>query len=183
MRGHSDVSERLENYLETILDLEQRHGAARVRDIARALSVHKSTVTASLRALSGKGLVNYAPYEMTTLTEEGRHIAASLRQNHHRISRFLSEVLLVDHQAAEENACRMEHVMDENILQRLVLFARFVKTGPRTGREWTRRFAAYLERGGPLRGEAASPPEGKSGAGAPRDGDTPRTCAREETPQ
>jgi DtxR family Mn-dependent transcriptional regulator len=139
------VSAILEDYLEAILQLVRRKGAARVRDIAKALSVHKSTVTASLKNLADKGLVHYSPYEITTLTSKGRKIAEQVTQNHSAIRTFLNEVLLAPDDLAEQNACRMEHVMDREVLERLILFAEFVKQHPASGRNLTRRFKKYFQ--------------------------------------
>jgi DtxR family Mn-dependent transcriptional regulator len=117
------ISATLEDYLEAILDLEREDRAPRVRDIASALSVHKSTVTAALKTLSEKKLINYSPYEITSLTAEGRRIAEGVSENHRIIRRFLTDVLKVDADTAEENACRMEHVINEEVLERFAAFA------------------------------------------------------------
>lgn len=121
------ISSALEDYLEAILTLEQTKGAARVRDIADAVSVHKSTVTAALKALSDKGLLNYSPYELATLTPAGRAMAEGITQNHAAIRRFLRDVLLLEDGVAERNACRMEHVMEPDVLERMKLYARLVR--------------------------------------------------------
>lgn len=122
------ISATLEDYLEAILKQVERDGAARVRDIAADVSVHKSTVTAALRALSEKGLVNYVPYGSVTLTGAGRHIAESVKHDHEVICAFLRDILLVEEPEAEMNACRMEHVMDRAVLDRLVVFAKHMRT-------------------------------------------------------
>jgi len=121
------ISATLEDYLEAILNQEEREGAARVRDIAASVSVHKSTVTAALHALSEKRLVNYVPYGPITLTESGRRIAERVKHDHDVIRTFLRDILLVDDEVAEENACRMEHVMDRTVLDRLVVFAKYMR--------------------------------------------------------
>jgi len=121
------VSSTLEDYLETILSLAEEKGAARVRDIASRLGVHKSTVTAALKALAEKGFVNYAPYEIATLTKEGARIAERVTHDHEAIQWFLKEMLLVDDDVAEANACRMEHVIDKRVVERLLLLGRCLK--------------------------------------------------------
>jgi len=148
MSDAAGISATLQDYLEAILDLAREKSAARVRDIAKALSVHKSTVTAALKSLSEKGLVNYNPYEITTLTSEGRRIAEEIKQKHRLIERFLREVLLVETERAQKNACRMEHVVDREVLDRLVLFAQFVNKCPKTGGDWIQQFAQFVRRGG-----------------------------------
>jgi DtxR family Mn-dependent transcriptional regulator len=142
--GHA-VSATVEDYLEAILNLEREKRVARVRDIAKALSVHKSTVSAALKSLADKSLINYSPYETTTLTPRGRRIAEEVSHSHGVIRRFLTDVLLVDEGVAEANACRMEHDVDKAVLDRLVLFARFLRRHPRAGRLWIEHLNASVE--------------------------------------
>ena len=145
MKRKKRLSAALQDYLEAILELEREKGAARVRDIAVALSVHKSTVTAALKSLAQRGLVNYAPYELISLTAEGKCIAEEVTAHHGMICRFLEDVLLVDEDVAEQNACRMEHVMDDEVLGRLAHLVRFVRDRSHRQRSWGTRFSEYLE--------------------------------------
>ncbi|HUW33435.1 MAG TPA: DtxR family transcriptional regulator [Planctomycetota bacterium] len=144
-----NITPALEDYLEAILHLTAKKGAARVRDIAAMLSVHKSTVTSALRRLAGENLVTYAPYELTTLTPAGSELARVIAERHAVICRFLSEILLLNDRLAESNACRMEHVLDSQVLERLFLFASFVRECPRAGNDWLQRFHFYIEHGKP----------------------------------
>ena len=146
MRRTRRVSATAEDYLEAILKLDADKGAARVRDIAAELSVHKSTVSATLKSLAEKGLVEYRPYELARLTEAGRKIAREVRYNHRIIKRFLNEVLLIEEDVAGENACRMEHVMDGEVLDRLVCFVRFLESSKQSG-NCLRRFEALVSNG------------------------------------
>ena len=144
--GHvADITSAQEDYLEAILRLAREKGAARVRDIADALSVHKSTVTAALKNLAARKLVNYSPYEMTTLTPKGQALAEEIEEHHASIRQFLTDVLLIDDATAEENACRMEHAMDDVVLARLGDFAKFSAGSGKKGRPG---FRAYIEKGG-----------------------------------
>ena len=140
------LSASLEDYLEAILKLEVQARPARVRDLASELSVHKSTVSAALKSLSEKGLVNYSPYELATLTAEGRRIAEAVSSRHHTIKRFLSEVLGVPDEQAAENACRMEHVIDSDVAKRMVLLAEFAEKSAAGGDDWPSRFVARTRR-------------------------------------
>jgi len=147
MADPAPLTATLEDYLEAISRLTEKKGAARVRDIAKALSVHKSTVTAALKSLSEKDLINYAPYELATLTKRGRKVAEEVSRRHRGIRDFLVDVLCIDERTADENACRLEHAMDKVVFQRLGLFARFVKDCPRAGEDWIGRFRAFVEQG------------------------------------
>jgi DtxR family Mn-dependent transcriptional regulator len=143
MAAATKISAALEDYLETILALSESNGEARVRDISERLSVHKSTVTAALKALSEKELVVHEPYGGVMLTPAGRNIAVRVTHSHAVVKSFLKDVLLVDSHTAETNACRMEHVMDKSVLERLVSFAEFMKSCEGADSHCLTRFAKY----------------------------------------
>ena len=129
------VTATMEDYLEAILRVSENSGHARSRDIAEELGVHRSTVTSALRGLAEKGLVNYTPYRAVTLTQRGRQIAERIGLSHEQIETFLRDVLLVPKRVARENACRMEHVVDRTVLQRLVRLGQHLRSRPRRSRE------------------------------------------------
>lgn len=142
------ISAAQEDYLEAILVLEAANGRVRVRDLAERLSVHKSTVTAALKGLTEKMLIDYEPYGRIALTRQGRHAAERVSADHAVAKAFLTDVLLVDAATAEENACRMEHVMDRDVLNRLVSFAAFMeRRAAEGGGDCVARFKAYLQAG------------------------------------
>jgi len=139
------LSTQLEDYLEAIFWIEEEKHVARARDIAAALSVHKSTVTSALRSLSRKGLVNYSAYEAATLTPIGREMAKDVVRRHEIIRGFFVQVLALDDKLADANACRMEHVLDAEVLERLASFAKFVNECPNTRRQCLAGFQIYLD--------------------------------------
>jgi len=142
-----DLTPQSEDYLEAIFRAIAQKGIARAGEIGRRLSVHKSTVTAALKGLSEKGLVHYTPYEPVTLTPAGRRVAEEMTRRHEAIRRFLVKVLAVAPEAAEANACRMEHAMDPDVADRLLRFMDFVKRCPRGGEKWVRGFRYFCEDG------------------------------------
>ena len=71
MEENNHLSASLEDYLETIFLIVQKKQAARAKDISIELKVKASSVTGALRQLSEKGLINYAPYDIITLTSKG----------------------------------------------------------------------------------------------------------------
>ncbi len=137
------LSRSLEDYLETILLLVRRRRVARVRDIAKRLNVGMPAVTAALKALSKRKLVNYDPYHVVTLTDQGREVAEEISQRHILLRQFLTDVLGLDGQSAEANACRMEHAVDEDLRRRLQQFMRFIHECPRAGGSLVENFRKY----------------------------------------
>jgi DtxR family Mn-dependent transcriptional regulator len=137
----------LEDYLEAILFLARRGKPARVRDIARHIGVGMPSVTAAIKTLSGRGLVEHDPYEAVTLTERGRDLAEEVGRRHMLLRRFLTDMLGLEAESAEANACRMEHAVDDALLDRLVRFAELFQGCPRVGADWAERLASECGQG------------------------------------
>jgi len=116
------LSASMQDYLEAILELEESGEAVRVTDIANKLQIAKASVNQTLNKFKKKGLVRQEMYGPVELTKEGRHMAEKVRQTHRQIKRFLIEVLNVDPEIAEEDACRMEHAVSAHTMERLTEF-------------------------------------------------------------
>ena len=130
------VSASLEDYLEAIYHTVEAKGAARAKDIVQRMGVHNSSVTQALRSLSDKNLVNYAPYDVITLTDSGERIALDVVKRHTTLSEFLNKVLGLEPAKADEGACRMEHAISGEILDRLVKFVEYFETCPMNDVMW-----------------------------------------------
>ncbi|NLO36124.1 MAG: metal-dependent transcriptional regulator [Clostridiaceae bacterium] len=102
-----------EDYLEKILELSQRGEAVRSVDIASHLHVSKAGVYKAVGVLREAGLIAQAHYGQIYLTEQGRQRAANIMQRHRMLKRFLIEILGLDAETAEQDACRMEHAISE----------------------------------------------------------------------
>ncbi len=142
-----DLSPTLEDYLEAIYHIEKEKRVARPRDISRAQNVAGSTVTAALQSLSEKGLVNYEPYELITLTDEGRERAEELATRHRIIRDFLENVLGLEAERADAAACDMEHVIDREALERFVCFLAFMQPHSPDGAKSLERFRRFIKEG------------------------------------
>ncbi len=144
-KGHHGRALSFEDYLETVFVLEGLHdGGARVGEVAQALGVHKSTVTATLKMLDGRGLLAVERYGSARLTEAGRRIAQRTASRHALIRGFLSQMLLLDEETADTNACRMEHILDAAVIARLEAVARFTAERPRVPAGWRRTFGKFM---------------------------------------
>ena len=137
------VSASLEDYLEAIFHTVDSKGAARAKDIVQRLGVNNSSVTQALRLLSDKELVNYAPYDLITLTDSGEKIALDVVRRHQAMRRFLIEVLGLPEADADEGACRMEHAISGQILERLVQFVDYFETCPMHAVRWDEKTGFY----------------------------------------
>jgi len=147
MPATRELSSTLEDYLETIYRIEKKKKAARPRDISRAQNVASSTVTAALQSLAHKGLINYEPYEVVTLTEKGRRRADEFFVRHSIIEDFLENILGLESERASAAACQMEHALDRQVLERFICFLAFTRYHSPDGARWLEGFRDFVEEG------------------------------------
>ncbi len=133
MATREALTASMEDYLEAIYHIVRKKQAARAKDIARRLAVNNSSVTGALRTLSEKGFINYAPYDVITLTPKGHRHAEDVVRRHEALMDFFTKVLCVDPQEASDAACKMEHAVSRTILNRLIRFVEFLEICPRGG--------------------------------------------------
>jgi DtxR family transcriptional regulator, Mn-dependent transcriptional regulator len=105
------VSENIENYLEQILRISKKNGHAKTGEIATNLKVAASSVTEMIAKLEREGFVKYTPYKGVELTEPGYFRALEVLKKHTLATRFLEEIVGMDHESANDWGCRMEHVI------------------------------------------------------------------------
>lgn len=133
----------MEDYLEAIYDLDRQKKAVRVKDIAKRLNVKMPTVTSMLKTLSKRGLVYYEKYEYVEPTEAGAEVGREMRRRHGILARFLTDILKIDPETADEEACLMEHSLSEDTLDSLTDFMSFIQVCPRVGENWLDHFQEY----------------------------------------
>ena len=140
MSDNEVLSASLEDYLETIYHIVSEKQAARAKNIADILNVNNSSVTGALRSLSEKGFINYQPYDLITLTSKGKKLAEDIVRRHEGLKDFLTRILKVPTEEANEAACKLEHAISPEILDRLIRFTEFIEICPRAGESWLAEF-------------------------------------------
>lgn len=120
------LSQSQEDYLEEIYIQVLNSGQASVTAISNALNVKKASVTGALIQLAEKKLINYAPYAKITITKKGEKIAEEILKKHDTITEFFTQILQLPQKEAAENACRMEHIVSDELFSRLNKFAKFI---------------------------------------------------------
>ncbi len=137
----------MEDYLETIFDLDMEKRAVRVKDIARRLDVKMPTVTNMLKALRQRGYIDYEKYEYLGLTKRGFDIGKEIHRRHQVLRSFLTDILKIDFERADEEACMMEHAVSPLTLDRIIQFTKFLQECPRAGSDWLDNFEEYCLKG------------------------------------
>ncbi len=125
MTKENELSESLEDYLETILELQTTNTVARSKDIAEKMDIKRGSVTGMLKKLAAQNFINYEPYGYVTLTPSGKKIAKEIEARHIFLKDFLFRILGVDETEANKAACRMEHAMNKETFKK---FKEFIST-------------------------------------------------------
>jgi len=107
------ASEQLEEYLESILDIEEKEGIAKTSAIAKCMKVAPASVTEALQTLADKGFVHYEPYKGAYLTDQGREMARKVKRRHRLLEVFLNDVLHITGENVHDEACKMEHTLSD----------------------------------------------------------------------
>lgn len=113
------LREASENYLEAILQLEDEDHLVRSIDIATQLGVSRPSVNKAMGVLKKAGMVEQQPYGRISLTPEGRKKASEVLARHNTLKKFLTAVLGVDELVADNDACKMEHVVSPQTMSKL----------------------------------------------------------------
>lgn len=132
----AQLSATMEDYLETIFELQCSKSVVRVKDIAKAIGVKMPSVTSALQTLKASGLIRHEKYGHVELSREGREIAESIHRRHVTLVGFLTDILQLRPEEAEEEACRLEHGVSRETLRRLIGLLEFIKGCPRSGGDW-----------------------------------------------
>jgi len=114
------LTSSMENYLETIKNLETDKGVVRVKNVAQELKVKMSSVSGALETLAKERLISHEKYGYIQLTDQGKRLAEAICSRHRTLFKFLTEVLGVDPKTADEDACKMEHAVSPIVLEKLV---------------------------------------------------------------
>ncbi len=128
MHSEQGLSPTHEMYLKVLYRLQLEGHFGRVRDMAKGLGVRPGTVSAVLKKLEHAGLVLHDHYGMVQLTPAGLRVAECVVRKFEIIKALLIEVLGLDTEAAEVDACTMEHAVSPTTVNRMESLLHMVRT-------------------------------------------------------
>ena len=99
-------------YLETIYVLSRKIGNVRSIDVGEYMGYSKPSVSRAVGLLKSGGFINVDENGFLTLTEVGLELATNIYERHTIISNFLMKLGVPDN-IANEDACRIEHIISE----------------------------------------------------------------------
>ena len=108
-------NESIEMYLETIYVLSKNNNNVKSIDVANELNYARASVSRAIKLMLEKNYIELDNKKNITLTKEGLEIAYKIYDRHHTLTdMFLS--LGVSKKVAEDDACKIEHVISEETM-------------------------------------------------------------------
>ena len=113
--------ESSEDYLETILILREKNGNVRSIDIVNKMNFSKPSISIAMKKLKSEGMVEMDLNGYITLTPKGEEVAQRIYSRHKLLEKCLIAIG-VEPETAEEEACRIEHVIDDDTYDKINAF-------------------------------------------------------------
>lgn len=129
MHREEPVSATHQMYLKALYRLSQDHPVGRVRDLANELNVTPGTVSTGLNKLQELGLVDRERYGGAQLTPAGAAVAHCVIRRFETLKGLLIEVFGVEPEAAEADACLMEHAVGPATMNRMAAILERLRAG------------------------------------------------------
>lgn len=121
------LTKSIEDYLEVMYNLKKTKGVIKVGDIAFELGVKPPSVVEAVDRISKLKLVSREKYGEIKLNNKGIAVARSIIHKHNTLKRFLN-VLGVDDETAEREACAMEHILSDSTINKLERHTEFIQS-------------------------------------------------------
>ncbi len=123
---HNVLTHSAAHHIMAISALLGEKGYARVTDVAKRLGISRSSVSITLKTLKDRGYVEEDENKFLTLSTEGRKLGYSIQSQRLILIEFLRDVLHVDPEQAEVDACKIEHLLSKESSEKLLSFMKFL---------------------------------------------------------
>lgn len=116
------ITKSLEDYIEYIYTSLSDDKELKAIDIAKKFNISRASVSEALIRLCELGLVIYEGRKGIIVTEKGEIEAKRVIKKHQILLNFFNKTLNIEFEKASDNACKIEHVIDDNIISMLEKF-------------------------------------------------------------
>ena len=110
------ITKSLEDYIEYIYTSLSNGKELKAIDIAKKFNISRASVSEALIRLCELGLVIYEGRKGILVTEKGEIEAKRVIKKHQILLNFFNKTLNIEFEKASDNACKIEHVIDDDII-------------------------------------------------------------------
>ena len=114
-------NESEEMYLETILILREEKTSVRAIDISNRMGFSRASVSRAIQNLKNKGYIDVLENDAIILLKKGEEYANNVYEKHRLLKKKKKKIGVKD-KVAEEDACKIEHVISEETVQAIKSF-------------------------------------------------------------
>lgn len=125
----NEITHAMAHYLFSIHRLKELKGYARVTDIAKEMSLNKSTVSVSLNSLKKKKLIIEDENKFFSLTDEGHQLVHKVLGSRALLYYFLKDYIGVSEEIAYKDSCLMEHIISDETQEKFFLLMKNNESG------------------------------------------------------
>ncbi|MCD6375201.1 MAG: metal-dependent transcriptional regulator [Caldisericaceae bacterium] len=136
---HSSV-----HHLLAMHELLAKNGYVRGVDIAKYLGISRSSVSITIHKLVKKGYIREDENKFYHFTDKGRELINNVLSKRRIIRLFFEKVLNLSEKMAEEEACKVEHLLEEETGQRLMNFVGFFLSNQGEANEFRKAFDRFI---------------------------------------
>jgi len=123
-------TQAIEDYLKTIYEIQHEQSKVATTVLAERLGVAPASATGMIKKLAEMRLVAYEPYRGVVLTEGGQKIALEVIRHHRLVELYLTEALGVPWDQVDAEAEKWEHVLSEDLEDRIDALLGYPTTDP-----------------------------------------------------
>lgn len=116
------TSASVQNYLKAIYQLQEKCETVTTTALAQHLDISAASATNMIKKMARLKLVRHSPYHGVELTTAGEKMALEVIRHHRLIELFLAEALGVPWEAVHAEAEKIEHVISEDLEDRIANF-------------------------------------------------------------
>ena len=139
---HSSV-----HHLLAINSLKNEQGYARLVDVSKHLNISRASVSITIGKLKSKGFVAEDHNKFLNLSQKGATVVDSVLERRKVVENFFSRILKLRETTSEINACKIEHLLDEEAAEKMSIFLRFYFSDNQDARDFRNAFERYLTNG------------------------------------
>lgn len=136
--GENEITHSAAHHLLAIMELSSKRGYARVTDVAKFLEITTGSASTNLKSLKQKLYVEEDENKFLKLTARGFDIAQTILKRREILERFFREVLQVDPEIAEIDACKTEHLLSLETTRKMEEFANIHSASTKGGKKSAR---------------------------------------------
>jgi DtxR family Mn-dependent transcriptional regulator len=138
--SHSSV-----HHLLAIDSLKKQQGYARLVDVSNHLKISRASVSITIGKLRDKGFVNEDRNRFLKLSGKGAEVVNSVLAKRYITKEFFHIVLKLSEKISEINACKIEHLLDEETGARLQSFIDYYRSDSDDARAFRTNLSRYIE--------------------------------------